>query len=113
MALLLVTVVWLSVDAGPSSGQERVRLTGSGASFPFPLYSAWFKSFSGAHKSLAVDYQAKGSGAGIQDLTNHTVDFAGSDAAMTDEQMSKIPGGVQLLPVTAGEIALAYNLAGV
>ncbi len=61
---------------------------------------------------MTVDYQAKGSGAGIQDLINKTVDFAASDAAMTPEQMSKVPDGVVLLPMTAGEIVLAYNLPG-
>src|SRR5262245_48781650 len=107
MAVLAVLVV------SPSGAQDRVRLTGSGASFPFPLYSAWFKAFGNAHRSVAVDYQAKGSGAGIQDFINHTVDFAASDAAMTDEEIAKVPGGVQLLPMTAGEITLAYNVAGV
>src|SRR5215467_9726260 len=94
--------------------QERVRLTGSGASFPFPIYSAWFKTFSGSHPGVAVDYQAKGSGAGIQDFTNRTVDFAASDAAMTDEQIAKVPaGGHGEQHDAAGEIALAYNLPGV
>jgi len=111
-ALLLAAIV-LAAVAGPSPAQDRVRLTGSGASFPFPLYSAWFKAFSGKHPGMAVDYQAKGSGGGIQDFINHTVDFAASDAAMTDEDMAKVPGGVQLLPMTGGEIALAYNVAGV
>jgi phosphate transport system substrate-binding protein len=97
----------------PARAQDRVRLTGSGASFPFPVYSAWFKAFGTKSKSVSVDYQAKGSGAGIQDFLNRTVDFAGSDAAMTDEEMAKVPGGVQLLPLTAGEIVLAYNLQGV
>jgi phosphate transport system substrate-binding protein len=92
--------------------QDALRLTGSGATFPFPLYSAWFKSFSGKQKGVTVDYQGKGSGAGIQDLLNRTVDFAASDAAMTDEDMAKVPGGVQLLPMTGGEIVLAYNLPG-
>src|SRR6266852_714484 len=84
--------------------QDSLRLTGSGATFPFPLYSTWFKAFSGKHKSVTVDYQGKGSGAGIQDFVNHTVDFAASDAAMSDEDMAKVAGGVQLLPMTAGEI---------
>jgi phosphate transport system substrate-binding protein len=96
----------------PTFAQDRMRLTGSGASFPFPLYSAWFKAFSSKHKSVTVDYQAKGSGAGIQDFINRTVDFAASDAAMTDADMAKVPGGVQLLPMTAGEIVLGYNLPG-
>jgi phosphate transport system substrate-binding protein len=113
VALCLVGLGLAVVSAMPADAQDRVRLTGSGASFPFPLYSAWFKTFSTKQKTVAVDYQAKGSGAGIQDFINRTVDFAGSDAAMTDEEMAKVPGGVQLLPLTAGEIALAYNLDGV
>src|SRR5262245_51084437 len=112
LAFILATLV-LAAVAAPSPAQDRVRLTGSGASFPFPLYSAWFKAFSGKHPGMVVDYQAKGSGGGIQDFINRTVDFAASDAAMTDEDMAKVPGGVQLLPMTGGEIALAYNVAGV
>ena len=89
------------------------RLTGSGASFPFPLYAAWFKDFGGKSDGVTVDYQSKGSGAGIQDLINGVVDFAASDAAMTDEEMAQVEGGAVLLPMTAGEIVLAYNLEGV
>ena len=89
------------------------RLTGSGASFPFPIYSAWFKAFSAETDGVTVDYQSKGSGAGIQDLINKVVDFAASDAAMKDEDIAKVEGGVVLLPMTAGEIVLAYNLPGV
>jgi len=96
----------------PVASQDAVRLTGSGATFPFPLYSAWFKSFSTKQKGVTVDYQGKGSGAGIQDLINRTVDFAASDAAMTDDEIAKVPGGVQLLPMTGGEIVLGYNLPG-
>jgi len=96
----------------PASAQD-LRLTGSGASFPFPLYSAWFKDFSKQTPGVTVDYQAKGSGAGIQDFINNTVDFAASDAAMTDEEIAKVKQGAVLLPMTAGEIVLSYNLEGV
>jgi phosphate transport system substrate-binding protein len=109
-ALLILGLSLLVVT--PGAAQERLRLTGSGASFPFPLYSAWFKAFGAKHRNVTVDYQAKGSGAGIQDFVNRTVDFAGSDAAMTDADMAKVAGGVQLLPMTAGEIVLGYNLPG-
>jgi phosphate transport system substrate-binding protein len=95
-----------------SAAEDSVRLTGSGASFPFPLYSAWFKSFSKNYKQANIDYQAKGSGAGVLDFINHTVDFAASDAAMKPEEIAKVPGGVVLLPMTAGEIVLSYNLPG-
>src|SRR5262245_15540875 len=109
---LVVATLLLSVVVAPLAAQDSLRLTGSGATFPFPLYSAWFKAFSSKHKNVTVDYQGKGSGAGIRDFINHTVDFAASDAAMTDEEISKVPGGVQLLPMTGGEIVLAYNLPG-
>ncbi len=90
-----------------------VRLTGSGASFPAPLYTTWFQQFSRAHKGIQINYQSKGSGAGIRDFQNHVVDFAASDAAMSDEEMAPVKEGVQLLPMTAGEIVLTYNLEGV
>ncbi|TVQ92872.1 MAG: phosphate ABC transporter substrate-binding protein PstS [Chromatiaceae bacterium] len=91
----------------------EVRLMGSGASFPAPLYARWFKDFSQANKGMRVDYQSKGSGAGIQDFINQVVDFAGSDAAMSDAEIGQVKDGVVLLPVTAGEIVLTYNLSGV
>jgi phosphate transport system substrate-binding protein len=90
-----------------------VKLNGSGASFPFPIYSKWFKDFSKQTDGIRVDYQAKGSGAGIQDLINGAVDFAASDAAMKDDEMAQVEAGVVLLPMTAGEVVLAYNLDGV
>jgi len=118
-ALLRLPVATLAAAAcfafpiSPALAQDKIRLIGSGASFPFPIYAAWFKDFSKVSGGITVDYQSKGSGAGIQDFINRTVDFAGSDSAMTDEQIAKVPAGVQLLPMTAGEIVLAYNLPGV
>ncbi|QDV70538.1 Phosphate-binding protein PstS precursor [Rosistilla carotiformis] len=103
-------------DSGSGDGSTTtgsVKLTGSGASFPFPLYDRWFKEFSRANDGVKVDYQAKGSGAGIKDFTNGTVDFGASDAAMSDEEIAAVSQGVQLLPMTAGEVVLAYNLPGV
>jgi phosphate transport system substrate-binding protein len=112
LPIIAIAVFATSVIPLTKVAAQEVKLIGSGASFPFPLYSAWFKDFSKKNNGVTVDYQAKGSGAGIQDFINRTVDFAGSDAAMTDEEMAKVPGGVVLLPVTAGEIVLAYNLPG-
>lgn len=110
--VLVILGLSLTLIAPPITAQDSLRLTGSGATFPFPLYSAWFKTFSAKNKAITVDYQGKGSGAGIRDFINRTVDFAASDAAMTDEEISKVPGGVQLLPMTGGEIVLSYNLPG-
>src|SRR5262245_650380 len=102
----------LLIASAAGAEGEKVRLTGSGASFPFPIYATWFKTFSAQDKNVTVDYQAKGSGAGVQDFLNKTVDFAASDSAMKPEDMAKVAEGVQLLPMTAGEIAIGYNLPG-
>jgi phosphate transport system substrate-binding protein len=110
--LIRAAIIVAAATTALNATAQEVKLIGSGASFPFPIYSAWFKDFSKQNKGVTVDYQAKGSGAGIQDFTNRTVDFAGSDAAMTDEEIAKVADGVVLLPVTAGEIVLAYNLTG-
>jgi phosphate transport system substrate-binding protein len=111
LTIVMAAVVALATQMSQASADD-LRLVGSGASFPFPLYSTWFKAFSKQTNGVTVDYQAKGSGAGIQDLINNTVDFAASDAAMTPEQIAKVDKGVVLLPMTAGEIVLAYNLPG-
>jgi phosphate transport system substrate-binding protein len=97
---------------GSSAAGNEVtsELHGAGASFPAPLYDRWFKEFVRAHPHVRVDYQSVGSGAGVTQFTNKTVDFAASDAAMTDEEIGKIDRGVQLLPLTAGSIVLSYNL---
>ncbi len=110
-ALLFAGLLSGAAFAAPAVAD--LKLIGSGASFPAPIYAKWFKDFSGADKGVRVDYQSKGSGAGIQDFINHTVDFAASDAAMNDEEIGNAKGGVVLLPMTAGEVVLSYNLAGV
>ena len=99
--------------AGGSAGGDAVTLQGAGASFPAPLYNKWFKSYSTAHQNVLVDYQSVGSGSGVKSVIDHTVDFGASDAAMKPEDMAKVPGGVQLFPMTAGSIVLAYNLQGI
>ena len=90
-----------------------INVVGSGASFPHQIYSLWFMLFSRANKDIQIDYQPKGSGEGIKDFQKHAVDFAASDAAMDDKEIAEVKEGVQLLPMTAGEVVLAYNLKGI
>jgi len=90
-----------------------VLLKGAGATFPSLLYQRWFATYQASHPGAAIAYDAVGSGEGIRRFTaEETVDFGASDAAMSDEQMAHVPAGVQLLPVTAGSVVLAYNLPG-
>jgi phosphate transport system substrate-binding protein len=98
---------------GEGAAGSSVKLQGAGASFPAPLYNKWFKAYGAAHQNVLVDYQSVGSGGGIKSVVDHTVDFGASDAAMKPEDMAKVAGGVQLFPMTAGSIVLAYNLQGV
>src|SRR3984957_12221334 len=100
-------------DAPASPAATEVKLQGAGASFPAPLYTKWFKTYSAAHQNVLVDYQSVGSGSGVKSVMDHTVDFGASDAAMKSEDMAKVEGGVQLFPMTAGSIVLAYNLHGI
>jgi phosphate transport system substrate-binding protein len=112
MCIALAAFITGMLSAPPQVAADQVRLTGSGASFPFPLYSTWFQMYNKKNKNVLINYQAKGSGAGIKDLINQTVDFAASDAAMSDEEIDKVKDGVIMLPMTAGTIVMAYNLPG-
>jgi phosphate transport system substrate-binding protein len=94
------------------SGSE-VKLYGSGASFPAPLYNKWFKQYTAAHPEVQVDYQSTGSGQGVTAVIDGTVDFGASDKAMKPEEIAKVSRGVQLLPMTAGSIVLAYSVPNV
>jgi len=111
----IVAVFSLSLTLIACGGQkeESVKLQGAGASFPAPLYLKWFKSYSTAKPNIQVDYQSVGSGSGVKSFMDRTVDFAASDAAMKPEDMAKVDGGVQLLPMTAGSIVLAHSLKDV
>jgi len=112
-AIAIVLLTGLLSSCSKSASPEGVKLQGAGASFPAPLYNKWFKAYSGSHLDVQVDYQSVGSGSGKKSVIDKTVDFGASDAAMTDEEMARVPGGVQLLPMTAGSIVIAYNLDGV
>lgn len=90
-------------------------LVGAGATFPAPLYAKWFDVYSST-TGIKVNYQAVGSGAGINQITAGTVDFAGSDAIMTADQQSKaeaVGGSILHIPMTSGAVVVIYNLQGI
>lgn len=115
ICLTLAAGLPLLVGCTGSSGSsgDLVRLQGAGASFPAPLYTHWFRTYTESHPGVQVDYQSVGSGQGVTSVIDGTVDFGASDAAMTEEEIAKVEKGGQLLPLTAGSIVLAYNLEGV
>jgi phosphate transport system substrate-binding protein len=96
-----------------------VLLQGAGATFPSPLYEKWFGLYQSDHPKDVITYDGVGSGEGIRRFIGRSVkdeekiDFGASDAAMRDDEIAMVPGGALLLPLTAGSIALAYNLPDV
>ena len=98
--------------AGAGLANAGTSLNGAGATFPYPIYSKWFYEYNKA-TGTAINYQSIGSGGGIQQMTNGTVDFGASDAPLTDEQLAKIKDGCFSFPTVAGAVALSYNVPGV
>ena len=101
--------------ANSESSGSSVSLTGAGASFPAPLYQRWFSEYNKENPNIKVTYQSVGSGAGVEQFIQQTVDFGASDVAMKDDEIAKVEPqpGVVMLPMTAGSIVLAYNLPGI
>lgn len=100
-----------AASGAPGTTAAAKELTGAGATFPYPLYSKWFDVYN-QQKSVKINYQAVGSGAGIQQMTARTVDFGASDAPMSDSQLQAAPG-ILHIPTVAGAVAISYNLQGV
>jgi phosphate transport system substrate-binding protein len=84
-------------------------LTGAGATFPDPIYKKWFSDYA-TKTGVKINYQAIGSGGGIKQLQEQTVDFGGSDAPMTDEEIAKAKGRVLHIPTVLGAVVVTYNL---
>jgi phosphate transport system substrate-binding protein len=101
-----------SGSARPGTGSATsgsAALTGAGATFPAPLYTKWFDSYA-RETGVRINYQSIGSGGGIRQFTQGTVDFGASDAPMTDEQIAAVKANVQHLPAVLGAVVATYNL---
>jgi phosphate transport system substrate-binding protein len=90
----------------------ELRIQGNGASFPRPVYEKWMSEYGKFNRSVKIDYQASGSGAGINSIINQTSDFGASDAPMKDEELKKAGGEILHLPTVLGAVVLTYNLEG-
>jgi phosphate transport system substrate-binding protein len=96
-----------------SSSGGSVDLTGAGATFPYPIYSKWFSDYATA-TGVKINYQSIGSGGGIRQLSEGTVDFGASDSPMSNDEMAKAKGGPILhIPTVLGADVITYNLPGV
>jgi phosphate transport system substrate-binding protein len=115
--VLVVTLVFTgcgTTATTPTAVAQAKSLTGAGATFPQPLYTTWFAEYADI-TGVQINYQGIGSGAGITQITNGTVDFGASDGIMTPEQQSQAEaagGPILHIPMTSGAVAVIYNLAG-
>ena len=107
IALLLAVLV----VALPVMGQTQ--LNGAGATFPYPMYSKWFSDYNKLHPDVQINYQSIGSGGGVRQVLNGTVDFGASDGPMTDEQLKEAKTKILHIPTVLGADVPAYNIPGV
>jgi phosphate transport system substrate-binding protein len=104
-----------SAAANPVPPTGNIILTGAGATFPGLLYQVWVEKFNAVYPNIQINYQAIGSGGGIKAITEQTVDFGASDAAMKDSEIAALPAGtkIQHIPTALGAVVLIYNIKGV
>src|SRR5438270_5742696 len=101
--------------AMPVVGQTT--LNGAGATFPYPIYSKWFSEYHKLHSDIEINYQSIGSGGGIRQVIEGTVEFGASDMPMTDDQLkeaqAKLKTNIFHIPTVLGADVPAYNIPGV
>jgi phosphate transport system substrate-binding protein len=106
---LLLAVVALSLPVFA----ETITLNGAGATFPYPIYSKWFSEYNKLHPDVQINYQSIGSGGGIRQVINGTVDFGASDGPMSDEQLKEAKFKLFHIPTVLGAVVPAYNVPGI
>lgn len=110
IAIALVTALTAAAML-PGSRAEAKELLGAGATFPFPYYSKLFDTYN-REKAVKVNYQAIGSGGGIQQLKAKTVDFGGTDAFMNDKAIKEAGAAILHMPTCLGAVVISYNIPG-
>ena len=108
---LLGAAAVLALSAAPAAAQ--VKLTGAGATFPNVIYQNWMLTYNQANPGVQLNYQSIGSGGGIRQFSDKTVDFGASDAPMTDSAIAAIQGNVLHIPTVMGAVVVTYNIPGV
>jgi phosphate transport system substrate-binding protein len=96
--------------AGAAGAQ---KITAAGATFPYPIYNKWFTEYAQAHPGVQINYQSIGSGGGIKQVSEGTVDFGASDGPMSDQQLSDAKIKVMHIPTVLGAVVPVYNIPGI
>jgi phosphate transport system substrate-binding protein len=110
LTLLGVSLTGCKSNSGGSAGRT-VNLNGAGSTFVYPVMSRWTSTFSAAHSNIQINYQSIGSGGGVEQVKNGTVDFGASDAPLSDDQLKGMKSVIQI-PESAGPVCITYSLPG-
>src|SRR5215216_1329768 len=111
--LVVLVFAFVSLACNGGGGSGAVSLQGAGATFPNPLYQKWLSEYSKLHSNVRIDYQSIGSGGGIKQLKEQTVDFGASDAPMKDDDLKSAAGEVLHIPTVLGAVVITYNLQNI
>jgi phosphate transport system substrate-binding protein len=108
------TFGWVALAVGSLvvPAHAQMLMNGAGATFPYPIYSKWFEEYTRVDPEVRFNYQSIGSGGGIRQISERTVDFGASDGPMTDEQLKKAPSELFHIPTVLGAVVATYNLPG-
>src|ERR1044072_9375283 len=117
VGVFLPVSLWTFALAGcggsSSPGNSETRIQGAGGAFPNPIYQKWISEYNKANANVKFDYQSIGSGGGIKQITEKTVDFGGSDAPMKDDELKNAKGQILHIPTVLGAVVITYNLPSV
>jgi len=94
-------------------GASAQNINGAGATFPYPVYSKWFSEYAQQHPSVKINYQPIGSGGGIRQVSEGTVDFGATDGPMNDDQIKSAKVKTMHIPTVLGAVVPIYNIPGV
>ena len=109
-----LSALTLAAALGAAAVQaQEIRLTGAGATFPYPIYSKWVLEYVTVRPNMQINYQSIGSGGGIRQFSDHTVDFGATDGPMTDSAIAAISGNVHHIPTVLGAVVPVYEVPGV
>ncbi|MDQ3909511.1 MAG: phosphate ABC transporter substrate-binding protein PstS [Thermoproteota archaeon] len=100
-------------QGGGGGGGQAITINGAGATFPFPLIDTWRVEYQSVNPSVSINYQSIGSGGGVRQFTERTVDSGASDAPLTEEEIQALPSTQVHIPETIGSVVAAYNLPGI
>ncbi len=96
-----------------AAGASAQNITAAGATFPYPIYNKWFTEYNQLHPNVKINYQSIGSGGGIKQVSEGTVDFGASDGPMNDQQLAEAKVKVMHVPTVLGAVVPVYNIPGV